>query len=296
MLRIGLFSALFWLPFFSDTQADEQLTIPRLIMGVYLPGINNETNESDIRISMDYWTEQLSHELNVIDEKTEFFVDMHEMSESLKNNQLDMIVAPPLSIVKHINLADLIDGYIGVRPNGKLYSLILLVKNDAAITSLADLRGKRLVMPENDELSEVFIDTQVRKIYKGGFEHFFSSIAYQKKNTRLILDLFFGKADAALVYLPAYEVMTELNPQVKSETKLLLTYPLRAKMYSFFSRKFQYKSTVLKVIKKFPGNAKGQQIMDLFKTEEVEEAKVNELEPIKALYDEYLRLNSNNNR
>lgn len=292
MLRIGMFSALFWLSLCVDTLAVEQTTIPRFVMGVYLPGINSEVSEGDIRISMDYWVEQLAHELNVINEKTEFFVDMHEMNESLKNNHLDMILAPPLSIAKHMDLADLMDGYIGIRPNGKLFSLILLVKNDPAIKSLADLRGKRLIMQENDELSEVFIDTQVRKINKGGYQHFFGSIGYQKKNTRLILDLFFDKADAVLVYLPAYEVMAELNPQITSNTKFLLTYPLRAKMYSF-SRNFKYKSTVLEVIKKFPGNAKGQQIMDLFKTEEVSEAKVSELEPIKALYNEYLRLKPN---
>lgn len=290
MILIGLS----WLCLSANTPANESLSIPRLVMGVYVPGMNSDFNESDIRVSMDYWMQQLSHELNIIDEHTVFFSDMREMAESFKDNRLDMVVAPPLSIVKHLNLAELIDGYVGVRPNGKQNSLILLVKNDESIAGMADLRGKRLVMPENDELCEVYMDTQVRKIFSGGYDKFFGAITYHKKNSRLILDLFFGRADAALLYLPAYEVMTELNPQVKTGTKFLMVYPLRARIYSFFSKKFQYKTAVLNAVSKFRGNPRGQQILDLFKTEEVAEAKVMELLPIKTLYDEYLQLKIKN--
>lgn len=279
------------LSFTGLSHAELKVEIPRFVMGIYLPGVNDEVNLSDIRVAMDYWMQQVSHEMNVLDGHSEFFVDMQEMSRSFNNHELDMIVAPPLSIVKHFNLAELSDGYVGVRAHNQLNSLILLVKNDSAITRLADLRGKRLLMPENDELATVFIDAQIRKMTGKNYQNFFSSIGYQKKNNRLILDLFFAKADAALVYLSAYDVMSELNPQLKAQTKILAHYPLRSKNYSFFRKDFPYTASILNSISQFTESPRGHQILEIFKTEEIANATIDELAPIKALYDDYRHIN-----
>lgn len=297
MTKVGKLIILIWLLSSTYTMAEEIPKIPHFVMGIYLPGVNDEVNITDIRVAMDYWLKEISHDLNIFDSHTEFFVNMKDMNESFKNNQLDMIIAPPLSIAKHFNLKELADnGMVGVRENGQMNSLILLVKNDSAITSLADLRGKRLLMQENDELCEVFIDTKVRKLTQMGYKQFFSSVSHEIKHSRMILDLFFGKTDAALVYLRAYDVTKELNPQIKNNTKILLSYPLRSKNYTFFSRKFQHSQIILNNISRFTDNPRGQQLLELFKTEEIVDANIEELMPIKALYEEYLRLNSENRK
>jgi phosphonate transport system substrate-binding protein len=287
MAKIGLWLGLLWLSLLASSQAGEQPTIPRFVMGVFLPGVSDEVNLSDIRVAMDYWMQQISHEMNVIDGHTEFFVDMSEMRESFNKKQVDMIVAPPFSIVKHFNLSDLADGFMSVRAHGQFNSLLLLVKNDTTAASLSDLRGKRLIMPDNDEMSEVFIDTKTRKQFHLGYQHFFGSVGFENKQSRLILDLFFGKADAALVYLHAYDLMMELNPQIKDKTKILLTYPLRSKSYSFFRRDYADTQNILKHINTLFENPRGREILELFKTDEISISRVKDLIPIKALYEEY---------
>lgn len=296
MFKTILLGCLIWLFPVTALPDDEKPAIPRFVMGVFLPGINDEVNLSDIRVAMDYWVQQVSQDVNVADSHTEFFDDINEMSQSFTNKNLDMIVAPPLSIARHFNLEELGDGFVGVRNDGQLNSLILLVKNDPAINSLAELKGKRLTMPEHDELSEVYIDTQTRKLNQLGYQQFFGNVAYQPKNNRLILDLFFGKADAALVYLRAYDLMVELNPQVKTSTKILLSYPVRSKSYSFFSRNFDNTAVILRNLTKFTESARGHQILEIFKTEQIVSAKVQELAPIKAIYQEYIRLKANNKK
>lgn len=274
----------------SYTLAEETINLPHLAMGVYLPGINDELNITDIRVAMDYWVKEITQDMNLFRAHTEFFVDMKDMSQSFNNNQLDVIIAPPLSIVKHFNLNELSNGFVGIRANGLMNSLILLVKNDTEVTGIASLRGKRLLMPLNDELAEVFIDTQTRKFARIGYKQFFKSIEFESKNSRMILDLFFGKADAALVYLRAYDVTQELNPQIKSKTKVLLSYSLRSKDYAFFSKNFGHGDLILNNIVRFTQNPRGRQLLELFKTDDMVEAKKEDLLPIKALYEEYIEL------
>ena len=290
MTRTGLLASLIWFLSFAYSQAGEQTSIPRFVMGVFLPGVSDEANLSDIRVAMDYWMQEISHEMNVIDGHTEFFVNMNDMRESFNKKQLDMIIAPPFSIAKHFDIAELADGFMGVRAHDQFNSLLLLVKNDASIASLADLRGKRLIMPENDEMSEVFIDTQIREQFHRGYHDFFAGVGFENKHNRLILDLFFGKADAALVYLHAYDLMTELNPQIKEKTKILLLYPLRSKSYSFFRRDYADTQNILNHINTLFKNPRGRQILELFKTDEITSSRIQDLMPIKALYEEYLVL------
>lgn len=274
----------------SFSQAAETSKTPRIVLGIYLPGVNDETNLTDIRIAMDYWLKEISRDLNFADSRTDFFLDIKEMSKHFNNNQLDIIIAPPLPIAKYFKMSELTHGLVGVRNNGDLNSLILLTRNDSGIKSLADLRGKRLLIPKNDELSEVFIDSQTRKLMHQGYREFFGNVNLETKNSRMILDLFFGKADAALVYLHAYDITRELNPQIEKSTRILLEYPLRSKNYTFFSKNFEYTEDILKNLPSVVEKTRGKQLLELFKTEKLENADLDELLKVKALYDEYLEL------
>ncbi|MGD0961336.1 MAG: PhnD/SsuA/transferrin family substrate-binding protein [Methylomonas sp.] len=274
---------------------DYMPVIPHFIMGIYLPSVNDEINMTDIRVAMDYWLKELTADMNVVEGHAEFFMDMHEMAQSFNAKKLDMISAPALSIVKHFAMNDLSDGYAGVRTQGRLNSLVLLTKNDAAITGLANLRGKRLLMPNNDELSEIFIDGQTRQLFHTGYKQFFGSVDMNTKNSRMVLDLFFGKADAVLVYLSTYDVMVELNPQIKSNTKILLSYPLSSRSYGFFRREFleeyQLRQPLKDFLAKIAEHPKLQEILVLFKTEAIVPVTIQELTPLRKMYEDYLKLN-----
>ncbi|MGD0961337.1 MAG: PhnD/SsuA/transferrin family substrate-binding protein [Methylomonas sp.] len=265
---------------------------PHLIIGVYMPGINDEANIKDIRVAMDYWIQELTRDLNIVETRTQFFTDITEMSQSFSENNLDMIIEPGLSIIKYFKLSDLGVGFRGIRKNEELNSLILLVNNNGAIGSLADLRGKNLTMADNDELSEIYIDTLTRTQFNRKYGQFFGNININKKNSRLILDLFFGKTDAVLVYLKTYDVMAELNPQIKTNTKILLSYPISSKIYCFFRRDFPYTERIIDNLKTPDFNARIGQILELFKTEEFVITGADDLLPIKKLYDDYKNIST----
>ncbi|WP_347986768.1 PhnD/SsuA/transferrin family substrate-binding protein [Methylomonas sp. AM2-LC] len=292
--------AILWLSPCIAADNDEQPPhLHRLILGVYLPGLNDEVNVSDIRAAMDYWLQILSKDWSVDSNHTEFFVDINEMVRSFNNKQLDMISAPPMTIIKHFNMKDLSDGFAGViHTNEHENSLVLLVKNHPDITNLESLRGKRLLIERDDELSDIFIDTQTRKQFNQSYTQFFSSIIFHKKNSQMILDLFFDKAEAALVYSTTYDVMVELNPQIKSRTKILLSYPFKTKSYGFFHRDFMLDNTLTLTtflqqnFDHFQEDPRLQQLLIMYKTDALRVARIEELAPFKTLYDEYLKYTS----
>lgn len=269
----------------------ETAPIPRFVMGIYLPGVSDDANLSDIRVAMDYWLQEISHNMNVVDGRAEYFMDMQKMRESFDQKELDMIAAPPLSIIKHFNLANLSNGFMGVRAFGKYNSLLLIAKNNVNIQNLADLRGKRLKLLTNDEMSEVYIETLLQKQFHMRPEQFFKSITREDKNSRrLILDLFFDKTDAALIYQQAYDLTMELNPQIKTKTKILISFPLLSKSYSFFRRDYPDLNTVYNHINQLFDTPRGRQILEFFKSDEVGYSNIDELIPVQALYEEYLDL------
>lgn len=277
----------------------ENPTLPRFVMGFYLPAISDEVHIKDIRVTMDYWFKEISHDMRILESQAYYFDDIQEISRKFHNNELDIIIVPPLSLIKHFDLNDLGQGIAGSRTQGLMNSLVLLVNNNPALTELGNLKGKKLLLLENDELSDMYIDTMVRKQFHVGYEQFFGEVIRKNKSDRLVLDLFFGKADAILVYLRTFDIMAELNPQIKSRIKALLSFELRSKNYSFFSKNFIYTQRIMENIKSFTKNPRGQELLELFKTDELVEASVSELETLEQLYKEHTELlknDSNMNR
>ena len=277
---------------FHPAQAEETqtTTLPRFVMGFYLPAIYDEVNIKDVKVTMDYWFKEISRDMRILESEADYFDDIQEISRKFHNNELDIIIVPPLSLIKHFDLGDLGQGIAGSRTGGLMNSLVLLVNDNPAITDLGNLKGKKLLLLENDELSEMYIDTLVRKQFHVGYEKFFGEVIRKNKSDRLVLDLFFGKADAILVYLRSFDTMAELNPQIKSKIRTLLSFELRSKNYSFFSKNFPYTQRIMENIKSFAKNPRGRELLELYKTDELTEASVSELAPLEQLYKEHTEL------
>ena len=116
------------------------------------------------------------------------------------------------------------------------------------------------------------------------------SIQFQKKSDRIVLDVYFDKADMGVVFSSAYELMAEMNPDIKNKVKILKEYPIKAKNFSFFRNNYPYIKEFSKVGIEFPNMARGKQILEVFKTPELNYCTVDDLVGFKKFYNEYLQL------
>lgn len=268
----------------------------RLNMGFYLNSINERTNRSDIEVSLNFWAKDLfeveakKRNFAITSSRAILFERIEDMQKAFEQGELDMIIAPPLLISRYFKREDLGDGFVGTLEGKKPERLLLIARTDKNIDHIKDLRNKRLMMHANDELANIFLDRLVLKELKKSYKNINLSIQYQNKYNRIILDLFFDKADIGVIYNSSYEVMIELNPEIKNSIKILAEYPIKGKNFSYFHHDYPLIDALTKVAMDFNKSPRAQQILDVFKTPELDYCKVKELDTFDKLDKEFLQL------
>jgi ABC-type phosphate/phosphonate transport system substrate-binding protein len=104
---------------------------------------------------------------------------------------------------------------------GQQYGLLVSAKRGWA--GVADLKGRSLLIhrtPSNC-LAPAWLDTVLAEAAPGGFEKYFGGVAQFGKISKAVLPVYFGQADVCLVDLRAFQVMSELNPQLGREMRVV---------------------------------------------------------------------------
>lgn len=285
-IALGWLLCLLFLPM---AGAEPAPAIPRLILGVYLPSLSNEANLSDIKLTLEYWIVEISKQFQVMDAHAEFFEDIDQLRQAFMEKRLDMVIAPPLEFVRRFDRNQLADGITGTVDTDGQSSLALLARKDE-IADFKALKGKKLLLPEGDELAKLYIETLSLRHAQIPSRVYFSSTASKKKNDSLILDLFFKQVDAVVVYRNFFEVMAEMNPQIRKQIAIVETYPLKTRNFAFFRKDYEFAERIFPTLDKFEASPRGQQILQMFRSDRIAKSYVTDLQPIVDLYNEYLRL------
>lgn len=277
----------------ADDTADKQL---RVNMGFYIKSITEQASMSDIEISLNFWVkEALAVEaekvgINITSTGAFLYESMQEMRGDYDKGKLDIIVGPPLLISRHFKREEITDGFSGMLEGRKPDNLLLVVRTDKNINSIDDLRGKRIAMLEGDELADMYLDTLFLRTFKKSYKKLSSSIQQQAKANRIVLDLYFDKADVGLVYVNSYQVMTELNPDIMNKTKILDSFEVRSKNYSYINKSYPLANEIRRIALSFYKSPRGKQILDIYKTPELDFLKVEELDIVDKLDKEHTAL------
>lgn len=269
----------------------------RFHLGFYGHSISEMASRSDIEVSLNFWTKDLLVEeskklnINLTEIKAILFGSMQEMHDAMLHGELDMIVGPPLLISQYFKREELTDGFTGMLENKRDDNILLITRKNAAINGVKDLRGKRLLMLEDDQLAEVFVDTLFLKQFNRSYKSVVASAEQQTKASRIVLDIYFKKADAGVVYRNAYEVMTELNPDIIENTQIIEEYPMKSKNFGYFVKGYPYAEKMSKMaVNTFANNSRSKQILEVFKTSELGYCSVQDLDGFESYYNEYKKL------
>ncbi len=296
-VQINLLTTLMSCLFISSAHTAEQVNtnkseLPtRLALGFYYPSISSTSSQTDIRISLTYWLQELNSSTKLDKVYSVLYKDINKMSQDFSNKKLDMIIAPPLLLSLYFDRSIMSDGFIGIQEIGKIDHLVI-ISNHPQNKPFPGYQGTRLVLPTHDALAKVFLNTEIIKHYNKPYQAIFSQISYANKYQRMILDVFFNKADIAVVYENMFNIMLEMNPQLSKRIKIISRFPVRSRNYSYFYKNYKYIQTLQERIIEASKGIRGQQILEVFHASQIDKCLVSDLDQ----FDRLIETNKNLNK
>jgi len=268
---------------------------PPLALGVYSPTIR-DVPRKDVEISLRFWAEELARGAHLGFLPVRMYGKVADMKHDVDAGLINMVVATSMSLVQHFRadeLADAITGYKALPDD-----LLLVVRRDAGIRSPADLAGKRVSVLDADELTDIYLATLLMKAGLRGDLSQLAAVSREKKSNKSVLNLFFGKADAALIYRNSFETAAALNPQIGQALQVLnaYTFKTRSPSTALFSARvpLEYRELIIANALKMLDTPRGRQVLEIYQATAFERSRVQDLEPYRQLLENYraLRLTS----
>lgn len=189
-------------------------------------GITTEGNLlakfKDAKIALKAWLEDMA-DLYKGEVGIEFYDKPGPLYEDFKKNKLDMAVVSlsfffenRTSIEK--NSSDIWSLSID---NKKLSRYYLIANKKQHLKGFSNLKRKTMAIKKGDETAAMWLDKNSYEQNKVSSDKLLKIIKYEDKERTVLLNVFFGKTDYAIVTKDAWDVMLEFNPSLKKRIEVL---------------------------------------------------------------------------
>lgn len=150
--------------------------------------------------------------------QVDFYENIDDLKKDILDNKIDFVVltTPEYFMLRNqVNITPFLTYNVGGQV---LHSMLLISRKDSNFRSVLELKRKRIAAFSalNDELNlpSLWFTTLVLKNGQNYDDEYASWVYKVRKGPNAISDVFFRKADAALVPEMAFNISKELNPQI----------------------------------------------------------------------------------
>lgn len=254
-----------------------------------------EVNENDARAALKAYTSAIAreHHLSAYPDPL-VFEGSADMAEALRLGKVDIVAAPTAEMLA---LPDkLVTGPYMMTVNGNVLGAdyVLLTPVDGGIATLADLRGRRVVVLNSlrGALANCWFEVLLGENGFGPPVPFLADLKFAAKPSLAILPVFFGQVEACVVTREGFAVASEMNPQVGRRLRILASSPLVVPLLTGFRRDLNPKlrTLALDTLNTFQQSVPGRQVLTLFQSERVEARDTVDLESTRLLLAAHVRL------
>jgi ABC-type phosphate/phosphonate transport system substrate-binding protein len=264
-------------------------------------GLIPDVNENDYRAAMRVWAETVIRDGVVrADPNVLFCRDLAAIVAALQSRSVDGVAATTTDFFAIQQQVKFNHCVFGVTAGSIADEYVLLVHRDSGLTQIEQLQGRSLNVQRQPQmcLALIWLDTLLLEQGRKPAVGFCSPITEEGKLTKTVLPVFFRRTDACLVTRKGFKTMSELNPQVGRQLRVLATSPEFVGT-GFFLRTGYPAAQQAKCLGEFTRvhtTAAGQQILTVFQTERLEEHPVSVLDSAFALMERHRQLVSEMNR
>ena len=147
-----------------------------------------------------------------------------DLENDLKAKKLDGLAITPDEFIYLKPRASIEPAMLTVAGNSHEIELLLLVRRDSGIDGVKDLKGRVITLPlrnaQYGAIYRIWVESLVMK-EGGAIDTFFSSITEADSVSKAIMPVFFKKVAACVVTKQAFDVSSELNPQLSRDLKVI---------------------------------------------------------------------------
>ncbi|MFH0998838.1 MAG: PhnD/SsuA/transferrin family substrate-binding protein [Pseudomonadota bacterium] len=264
------------MPLFAADPVDPAIVTDRVFRLAFSEKMFSQVQVEDARAAMKVWMMTVFRERSIpTDPDPKIYDNLEEMlrgSQGKPAEGFGITSEECWQLSKEIKIDRLVVGAI----NGRIAEeYVVLVHRDSPIGSLADLRERSLIVLENPRMSlaTIWLDTFLLQNGMAATAKFFKSTTLANKLSQVVLPVFFRNSDACLVTRRGFQTMSELNPQVGKQLRILATsQELVPVLFAFRAdHASPFREQMLVEMRRLPETPAGQQILTLLQTERVEE-------------------------
>ncbi|APW65416.1 hypothetical protein LPB137_05920 [Poseidonibacter parvus] len=244
-------------------------------------------SKKDMKVATDILLKKLLENLD-IQSSFIYYYNPLEIQKDIDTSKLDYITVTPLRVVKYLDLDSLEKAFGQGSNNMKEYNLILISRSELNIDNDKELADKKILMNTKNELHTLYIDY----IFLKNIGNQKAKLHYSRSYQRSILDLFFKKADVAIVTQKSYDIAIELNPQIAKKVSIFKKTNISDAQLGFFRKGLdeKIKKSMRNATDNINSTVKGKQLLSLYKTEKIVETDLNLLKPIRELVNKFNKL------
>jgi phosphonate transport system substrate-binding protein len=249
-------------------------------------------NENDARAAVKVYAQNIGDQNGLYVNDTPLLLDgTNAIARVLELKQADLFVltAEEFIALEHQGL----EGPLLLAKNHECFTedYLLLTRADGALRRVEDLKGCSLNVPSDarSTLSGLWLEVLCREHGLGPANQVLASITATEKAPQAVLPVFFGKADACIVTRNGWEVMCELNPQLKMQLRVVAASPSVVPTVTCFRGGISeaFKQRAIKAVELSSTKPSFKQIMVLFKTDQIGSEPPEVLEATRELVAAY---------
>lgn len=247
-------------------------------------------SRAEVRASFDLWAEELAAKFE-IPVKIYYYDDIRVMRQDFLALKINGVNVDAMTLARNFSPDELTEGFSVAMPGG--WNLQLLSASDGPIHGVADLKGKRVALLQQDATSALFLERICLQQYKVDCHHVFSEMETVPTDNQAVMRLYFARADLALVYHYGYKLSVDMNPQLKTRVgRVIAELPITSLYYAFFSPRVDpaFRQKALGIVPTMHLYPRGRQLLDIFKMDHLELAQPSELAPFSRLDREVVEL------
>lgn len=227
---------------------------------------------------------------NGIEDEAEIVIckNDEELIDATKTN-FDFVLSTTVALVRLLKIGNVKPVLVNQTQGSYGFVYYLVTRKDKNINHLSDLKNRKLnILARSDgQTPSLWLEKILRDNKLPVKNRFFEEITFDYKPTNILLPVFFNKLDAAVITKESFDVMCELNPNIKKDLNILAT----SKTLLFGVLSFDTKSKnkerekfIYDILTTMHNDADGRQFLSLFSLDKIIPYKEEYLTKFMELY------------